>query len=287
VAEADAENGDAAEKLLNIFDGVAYGLGVTGAVRKENAVGLQFHDVLSGHLRRHDPDIAVMIDEKAQDILLDAEVVGSNAEFARVGNPAGFAHGFGPRRNSELDGAFLPAVGFLAGDVARELLSGHQRNLFGFVDQLVGWRAVGGHDAAKRTDVANVAYERARIDIPDGGNFVAIQIKLSGFGGAPVRRDLRKFADDKRFDIRTRRFFIVKIRADIANVRIGEANDLAGVAGIGENFLITGEAGIENDFAAAARDGASRAAVKYAPVFQSESGGSVLNFVQCVLQEWS
>ena len=29
------------------------------------------------------------------------------------------------------------------------------------------------------------------------------------------------------------------------------------------------------------------AAVKYAPVFQSESGGSVLNFGQCVLQEWS
>ncbi len=70
-------------------------------------------------------------------------------------------------------------------------------------------------------------------------------------------------------------------------MRIGEANDLPGIAGVGENFLITSEAGIENDFAAAARDGASRAAVKYAPVFQSESGGSVLNFVQCVLQEWS
>jgi hypothetical protein len=37
---------------------------------------------------------------------------------------------------------------------------------------------------------------------------------------------------------------------------------LAGVAWVGENFLITGEAGIKNDFAAAARDGAGRAAVK-------------------------
>jgi hypothetical protein len=60
---------------------------------------------------------------------------------------------------------------------------------------------------------------------------------------------------------------------------------LPGIAWVGENFLITSEAGIENDFAAAARDGAGRAAVKNAPVFQRESGGSVRNFGQFVLPE--
>jgi hypothetical protein len=55
------------------------------------------------------------------------------------------------------------------------------------MDQLLGGRAVSGNDAAKRTDIANVADKRARIDIPDSGNFVAIQIELRGFGGAPVR----------------------------------------------------------------------------------------------------
>jgi hypothetical protein len=66
-------------------------------------------------------------------------------------------------------------------------------------------------------------------------------------------------------------------------VRVSEADNLPGITGIGENFLVTGEAGIENDFAAAARDGARRAAVKYAPVFQREDRGSVLNFGQWVL----
>ena len=66
-------------------------------------------------------------------------------------------------------------------------------------------------------------------------------------------------------------------------MRVREADNLAGIAGIGENFLVTGEAGIENDFAAAARDSARSAAVKYAPVFQSENGGAVLNFGQWVL----
>jgi hypothetical protein len=70
-------------------------------------------------------------------------------------------------------------------------------------------------------------------------------------------------------------------------VRIRQADDLSGIAGVGENFLVTGEASIENDFAAAARDRARRAAVKYAPVFQREDRGSVLNFGQCVLPFFS
>jgi hypothetical protein len=58
---------------------------------------------------------------------------------------------------------------------------------------------------------------------------------------------------------------------------------LPGIARVGENFLITGEAGIENDFAAAARDRACSAAIKDAPVLQREYRRSVLNFGQWLL----
>jgi hypothetical protein len=58
-------------------------------------------------------------------------------------------------------------------------------------------------------------------------------------------------------------------------MRIGEANNLPRVTRVGENFLVSGKAGVKNDFAAAARDRAGRAAVKYAPVFEREYGGSV------------
>jgi hypothetical protein len=46
---------------------------------------------------------------------------------------------------------------------------------------------------------------------------------------------------------------------------------LAGIAGVGENFLITGEGGIENKFAATAGAGARRAPVKDSPVFEREN----------------
>jgi len=66
-------------------------------------------------------------------------------------------------------------------------------------------------------------------------------------------------------------------------VGIRETHSLPGIAGIGENFLVAGEAGVENDFAAAAGDGARGAAVKYSPIFESEYGRSVLNFGQWIL----
>jgi hypothetical protein len=116
---------------------------------------------------------------------------------------------------------------------------------------------------------------------------MTVQIELGGFCGAPVRRNLREFADNKPLDVRASGFFVIEIGADISDVRIRQADDLARIAGIGENFLIAGEAGIENDFPASARDGAGGAPVKYAPVFQSESGRPVLDFGQFVLRAWS
>jgi hypothetical protein len=68
---------------------------------------------------------------------------------------------------------------------------------------------------------------------------------------------------------------------------IGEANNLAGIAGVGENFLISSEAGIKNDFAAAARASASRATVKYSSVLERENRATCEGLRQCVLQKSS
>ena len=102
--------------------------------------------------------------------------------------------------------------------------------------------------------MADVAHERARIQVPDHRDAVALEIGLRGVAGAPVGSQLREFADDQRLDVRALGFLVVEIGADVADVRIGKADDLAGVAGIGENFLVAGEAGIENDLATAPGD---------------------------------
>jgi hypothetical protein len=115
--------------------------------------------------------------------------------------------------------------------------------------------------------------QRSRVHIPNYGNFVSLQICLRGFFRAPVRRQAGKFAHNKRFNIRTRRFFVVRIRANISDVRVGKADNLSGITRVGEDFLISGEARIENGFPAAAGFCTRGASYKNSPVFQRKRGG--------------
>src|SRR4029077_13521881 len=187
----------------------------------------------------------------------------------------------------QLDRSRVPVIGLLARYMAGKLLSGHAGKLLRFENQLIGRRAVRGNDSTKRSYIADVADEGARIYVPNGRNLVAVQIKLRGLRRAPVGRNLRELPHHERLDVRPRGFLVFEVRSHISDVRISQTDNLAGVTGVGENFLVSGEAGIENDFAAAARDRASRAAIKNAPVFQRENRRSVLNFRQWVLPSGS
>jgi hypothetical protein len=91
---------------------------------------------------------------------------------------------------------------------------------------------------------------------------VTIQIQLRRFRRAPVRSNLRKLSYNQAFDIWARSLFVVEIGSDISYVWVGKTNNLAGVTRVGKNFLVPGEAGIKNDFAAPARNRAGRAAIK-------------------------
>jgi hypothetical protein len=84
---------------------------------------------------------------------------------------------------------------------------------------------------------------------------------------------LREFSHDQRLDVGARGFLIVQIRPDISDVRVGQADNLSRVAGVGEDFLIAGETGIENNLAAATRASAGRAPVKEASVLERENRG--------------
>ena len=95
---------------------------------------------------------------------------------------------------------------------------------------------------------------------------------------------MREIADNQPFDIRARRFLVIEIRANISDVGISEADNLAGVTGVGENFLVTGKAGIKNDFAAAAATCARRASLKYSSVFEREYRAVSVRRLQCVLR---
>ena len=85
---------------------------------------------------------------------------------------------------------------------------------------------------------------------------------------------MRKLADDERLDEGLGRLLIVLICADVADVRISEADDLAGITRICKNLLVPSKASIENDFATTAGARPRRTAVKYSSVLERESRAS-------------
>ncbi len=66
------------------------------------------------------------------------------------------------------------------------------------------------------------------------------------------------------------RFRILGIHAHVADVRIRERDDLAGVRRIGEDLLVAGHRGVEHHFADGRSERADRPAVEHRPIGQSQ-----------------
>ena len=157
----------------------------------------------------------------------------------------------------------------LAGrDHAREVLAGHRR-LGGDQSLRLGFADIAGEDAtAHRARLTDVTDERARVDACDRGHAAVGQpVEPAALG---TRRILAvdRLAHDRR--TRPRPLGLHRLGADavIANVRVGEGDQLAGEAGVGHRLLVAGHAGREDDLAHGVAVGATGVAVEAGAVLE-------------------
>jgi len=128
-----------------------------------------------------------------------------------------------------------------------------------------------GEDAAVlRALVAQDAGELAGIDTRDRDDALRLQIVGERLLGAEIRGKYRQITDDQAGGMDFGGFDILGIHADIADMRIGERDDLARVARIGQDFLIPGDRGIEHHFADRRTGGADRMTTKDRAVGECE-----------------
>ncbi len=69
--------------------------------------------------------------------------------------------------------------------------------------------------------------------------------------GAPVRRVRALFVDDEACAPRANAFRVLDVHAGVADVRDRHANHLAVVRRVGQDFLVAGHRGVEDDLAVA------------------------------------
>ena len=88
--------------------------------------------------------------------------------------------------------------------------------------------------------------------------------------GAIITHTAAEFADDEPANPGTATFGIVIVHAVVTNLRVGHCHDLAVVGRIGEDFLVSGHAGVENDLAIDFTRSAEGASREHRAVFKRE-----------------
>ena len=132
------------------------------------------------------------------------------------------------------------------------------------------------HDAAgQRALLAQDARELARVDVRDRDDLAALQEALQRLGGAPVASTARQVANDQAGGVDGAGFEVFGIGAGVADVRIGQRDDLPAVRRVGEDFLVAGHGGVEHHLAGRVALGADGTAVKHSAVFERQYSGVV------------
>ena len=221
MAQANAEHRLFAHQLADGLYGLRVILRVSGAVGQHHAVAAGIEDGLRVRIRREHAQRAAAAQQRAQNAALEAEV----------------QHGDGIRTVA------LHVVSLLAGalrDLIVHLVRPDQREI------RLGRLAL--DDApAQRAVFANMPGQRAGIHAAKAGHALLVQILVERLLHLPVARRIAQFGYDKAAHPHARALAVDIVDAHVAHERIGHADDLTAIRGVGQRFLIAGHAGREDD----------------------------------------
>ena len=203
--------------------------------------------------------------------MLDAEVVGDDAESrCRPGNSTAV----------EIETAVLPAIGRARGDDTRQIHAGQPRKAARGGQRAlrrIGLHRLGtGHDAAGlRAVVAQDARQLARIQAGDADDAMPREAGRQTLLTAPIAGQPRYVTYDQPGRVHGSGLGIGCVAAGIADVRIGQGDDLPGVGRIAEYLLVAGDGGVEHHLAHGLAGRANADALEDRAVFEGQQGGNV------------
>ena len=254
VAQADAEDGHLAEQLLDLGVGAFDAVGVAGAVGKEDAVGMGVEHLFGRRVPRHHGHAAAHAGEVFQDAVLHAAVVGHDVVTfgRRRGEREGVRGGHGGR---------IVFVGSLAGHPFDVVHIGQARGGLDLRHEAFGVEVERGDHALLGAHFADVAHEGACVDAFDAHDVVAHQEGRQRLARAPVARRVAHVVHDHAGGGGAVALGVFQADAVVADLRVGHRDDLARVAGVGDDFDVADQGGVEAHlaerlpFRAAARTG--------------------------------
>ena len=245
VAKADPEDGNRAQEFSNRRNTVCGGAWITWAIGKEYPVeAAAGHDSgrrLSGKHRALHP----VSTEQTKDVSLHPEVIGSHPEDAPVLGGGGSVDRCGFYRS-------------IHAHALRKVRAHHPVRGPDPADQRLGVQVDRADPRAHSPPFPQEQGQPAGIDPFDANHRVCCQLVLERAGGAPRRGPPTGLADREPSDLDLRGFGIARVHAVVTLVRGGHGDDLPSVGRIGQHFLVSGHARIEDRFTEGLTFGAER-----------------------------
>src|SRR5690554_3467203 len=243
VTKADAEYRNLGfQHFLDGLDSVVARLGVARAVGQEDTVRVHGQHFRSRGLRRHHGDVATTGSKHAQDVELYAVVPGDNLELrSRL-----FTVAIG-----DVPFGLAPLIGFLAGHFLGQVHTFQAREGLGQFQCTLGGGILAGNDGAVLgTFVTQDTGQSAGVDVRNANNVVASQVVIQALLVTPAAGDQRQVTNDQAGGVDAVGFYVFVVHTGVADVRIRQGDDLAGVGRVGQDFLIAGHGSVEHYLAA-------------------------------------
>lgn len=258
---------------MDIGNDIGKGGGIARAVTDKDGVGFVAEDLFGGGLGRDNGNVHLLLGEAGEDVAFNAQVVGHNL--------VALAGVVGDMFVADCEGFFeiveflrnFVFVGLRYGDVVDEVCTvdaGDGRSGgYEFINVFGCCRDDGPHGAF----VSQMKDESTGIDTLNAGDVMLLHIICKVDLTAPVAGGRAEFLDHKGGNLGTGGFVVQFVNAVVPDLGVGHDDHLAQVRGVGKNFLITGHAGIKNDFGGHLSGGSKRTSVEDCAVFEYERCG--------------
>ena len=115
-----------------------------------------------------------------------------------------------------------------------------------------------------------MADQGAGVEIGDDGYVCTGEERVGGGIAAPIAGHGRELADHQAFNVGTPGLVVGGAGSVIADLGIGEDDDLAGIRRVGEDFLVSGDRRVKDDFARTFDGRTKTLALEDRAVFQGE-----------------
>src|ERR1700744_463999 len=165
-------------------------------------------------------------------------------------------------------------VSVVGADLAGQIGTQHRLLTTHPFDQLLGRRErrTGEHAGLHRAAAAQMAYQRAGVDVGDADDLLADQLALQCSGGPPVRDPRRGIANHiaGHPDLVATALAVLTVPPGVADLRGGGHHDLPVIARVGQRLLIPGHTGGKDCLSQGLADRAERRPGEGATVIENQ-----------------